>query len=385
LFPKILFQPIDAIHSMAVPLSMTDSSLNISIQDVTKTYGDFYALKNVSLEVTSGEFLTLLGPSGSGKTTLLMVLAGFTSPDYGSVKFGDEEVILKPPHLRGIGMVFQNYALFPHMNVAENVGYHQKLRGVSKEDTRKSVDEALATVKLDGLGHRRVDELSGGQRQRVALARAIVFKPKILLMDEPLSALDKKLREEMQIELRQLHDSLNMTTVYVTHDQKEALTMSDRIAVINDGQLMQLGTPNQIYQSPNNAFIADFIGESSLLPATVKNGVASIGSSKLQVASKLEKDGDFLLVIRPEKLFIAGTKARDTNHFQGVVEDSIFQGESQLMVIKLDPKTYGDQSLRMRLPNSSVAQDELPGIGEKITVGLKVVDSYFVEQADVGA
>ena len=148
---------------------------------------------------------------------------------------------------------------------------------------------------------------------------------------------------------------------------------------------MQLGTPNQIYQSPNNAFIADFIGESSLLPATVKNGVASIGSSKLQVAQKLEKDGDFLLVIRPEKLFIAGTKARDTNNFQGVVEDSIFQGESQLMVIKLDPKTYGDQSLRMRLPNSSVAQDELPGIGEKITVGLKVVDSYFVEQADVGA
>jgi putative spermidine/putrescine transport system ATP-binding protein len=364
---------------------MTDNSLNISIHDVTKTYGDFYALKNVSLEVTSGEFLTLLGPSGSGKTTLLMVLAGFTSPDYGSVKFGDEEVILKPPHLRGIGMVFQNYALFPHMNVAENVGYPQKLRGVTKEDTRKSVEEALATVKLDGLGHRRVDELSGGQRQRVALARAIVFKPKILLMDEPLSALDKKLREEMQIELRQLHDSLNMTTVYVTHDQKEALTMSDRIAVINDGQLMQLGTPNQIYQSPNNAFIADFIGESSLLPATVKNGVASIGSSKLQVASKLEKDGDFLLVIRPEKLFIAGTKARDSNHFQGVVEDSIFQGESQLMVIKLDPKTYGDQSLRMRLPNSSVAQDELPDIGEKITVGLKVVDSYFVEQADVGA
>jgi len=364
---------------------MTDSSLNISIHDVTKTYGDFYALKNVSLEVTSGEFLTLLGPSGSGKTTLLMVLAGFTSPDYGSVKFGDEEVILKPPHLRGIGMVFQNYALFPHMNVAENVGYPQKLRGVSKEETRKSVEEALATVKLDGLGHRRVDELSGGQRQRVALARAIVFKPKILLMDEPLSALDKKLREEMQIELRQLHDSLNMTTVYVTHDQKEALTMSDRIAVINDGQLMQLGTPNQIYQSPNNAFIADFIGESSLLPATVKNGVASIGSSKLQVAQKLEKDGDFLLVIRPEKLFIASTKARDANHFQGVVADSIFQGESQLMVITLDPKTYGDQSLRMRLPNSSVSQDELPGIGEKITVGLKVVDSYFVEQADVGA
>jgi putative spermidine/putrescine transport system ATP-binding protein len=250
---------------------MKNSSLNISIANITKKYGDFFALNDVSLDVTSGEFLTLLGPSGSGKTTLLMVLAGFTSPDHGSVKFGDEEVVLKPPHLRGIGMVFQNYALFPHMNVEQNVGYPQKLRGVSTAETKTSVEEALATVKLDGLGHRRVDELSGGQRQRVALARAIVFKPQILLMDEPLSALDKKLREEMQIELRQLHDSLNMTTVYVTHDQKEALTMSDRIAVINDGQLQQLGSPNDIYQKPNNAFIADFIGESSLVPVTVKN------------------------------------------------------------------------------------------------------------------
>ena len=363
---------------------MADSSLNISINDVTKTYGDFHALKDVSLEVTSGEFLTLLGPSGSGKTTLLMVLAGFTSPDYGSVKFGDEEVILKPPHLRGIGMVFQNYALFPHMNVVENVGYPQKLRGVSKEDTRESVENALATVKLDGLGHRRIDELSGGQKQRVALARAIVFQPKILLMDEPLSALDKKLREEMQIELRQLHDSLNMTTVYVTHDQKEALTMSDRIAVINDGQLMQLGTPNEIYRRPNNSFIADFIGESSSLPATVKNGIARIGSGKLKCAQKLERDGDFLLVIRPEKLFIANKKSSDANHFEGVVEDSIFQGESQLMVIKLDPQNYGGQLLRVRLPNGSAQDDELPSIGEKVILALKAADSYFVEAANGG-
>ena len=197
---------------------MQSNALNISIKSVTKTYGDFHALNDVNLEVNSGEFLTLLGPSGSGKTTLLMVLAGFTRPDYGSVKLGEEEIILKPPHLREIGMVFQNYALFPHMNVEDNIGYPQKLRGVSKSETKLNVDEALSIVKLDGLGKRRVGELSGGQKQRVALARAIVFKPKILLMDEPLSALDKKLREEMQIELRQLHDSLNITTVYVTHD-----------------------------------------------------------------------------------------------------------------------------------------------------------------------
>ena len=200
---------------------MQSNALNISINSITKTYGSFHALKDVTLEVKSGEFLTLLGPSGSGKKTLLMVLAGFTRPDYGSVKFGDEEVVLKPPHLRQIGMVFQNYALFPHMNVQQNIGYPQKLRGISKAAIKTSVEEALNILKLDGLGTSGVGELSGGQRQRVALARAIVFKPQILLMDEPLSALDKKLREEMQIELRQLHDSLNITTVYVTHDQKK--------------------------------------------------------------------------------------------------------------------------------------------------------------------
>ena len=271
---------------------MQSNALNISIKSITKTYGDFHALNDVNLEVNSGEFLTLLGPSGSGKTTLLMVLAGFTRPDYGSVKFGEEEVILKPPHLREIGMVFQNYALFPHMNVEDNIGYPQKLRGVSKSETKLSVDEALSIVKLDGLGKRRVGELSGGQKQRVALARAIVFKPKILLMDEPLSALDKKLREEMQIELRQLHDSLNITTVYVTHDQKEALTMSDRIAVINDGQLMQLDTPNEIYKRPNNAFIADFIGESSLLSVKVQGGAAYLGASAICANQTPDRDGD---------------------------------------------------------------------------------------------
>ena len=358
----------------------------VRFRNVQKSYdGETLVVKNLNLEIEAGEFVTMLGPSGSGKTTCLMMLAGFETATHGEIELGGRPINNIPPHKRGIGMVFQNYALFPHMNVAENVGYPQKLRGVSKEETRESVENALATVKLDGLGHRRVDELSGGQRQRVALARAIVFKPKILLMDEPLSALDKKLREEMQIELRQLHDSLEMTTVYVTHDQKEALTMSDRIAVINDGQLMQLGTPNEIYRSPNNAFIADFIGESSLLPATVKNGIASIGSAKLKGTQRLEKDGDFLLVIRPEKLFIADKKSRYANHFEGVVEDSIFQGESQLMVIRLDPKTYGGQSLRMRLPNSSVDQKALPGIGENVTLGLKIADSYFVETSHGGA
>ena len=358
---------------------MKSSSLNISIKDITKTYGEFYALRDINLEVTSGEFLTLLGPSGSGKTTLLMALAGFTSPDYGSVKFGEEEVVLKPPHLRDIGMVFQNYALFPHMNVAQNVGYPQKLRGVSKKAIKETVDEALATVKLDGLGHRGVSELSGGQRQRVALARAIVFKPKILLMDEPLSALDKKLREEMQIELRHLHDSLNMTTVYVTHDQKEALTMSDRIAVINDGSLMQLGTPSEIYNSPNNAFIADFIGESSLIPIKVKGKKAYLGKVEVLVKHAVGKDSDYLLVVRPEKLFISTRKEKDTNLFSGIVTESIFQGESQLLLLQLDPDEYGDQSLQMRIANGSDLNGKIPTVGDKLSIGLRKLDSFLVE------
>ena len=213
-------------------------------------------LDNVDLDIRSGEFLTLLGPSGSGKTTLLTVLAGFTRPDHGSVRFGDDEMIRTPPHKRDVGMVFQSYALFPHMTVGENVAFPLRLRRVARTEAAQRVERALEMVRLGGYGGRGVDQLSGGQRQRVALARAMVFEPRILLMDEPLSALDKQLREHMQIELRQLHDKLGMTTVYVTHDQREALTMSDRIAVIDHGRIMQLDTPRQIYDRPANRFVA---------------------------------------------------------------------------------------------------------------------------------
>ena len=211
---------------------MKSSSLNISIKDVTKTYENFYALKNIDLEVTSGEFLTLLGPSGSGKTTLLMVLAGFTSPDYGSVKFGEEEVVLKPPHLRDIGMVFQNYALFPHMNVEQNVGYPQKLRGINKTDMKKTVDEALATVKLDGLGHRGVSELSGGQRQRVALARLLRQQPLLVLADEPLSALDPVLAEEVMVAL------LDQAGCLVSLHRPDLVHHFDRVIGLRQGRLV---------------------------------------------------------------------------------------------------------------------------------------------------
>jgi len=201
--------------------SDTAASLSISVTALTKTYGDFFALNNVSIDVKAGEFLTLLGPSGSGKTTLLMAIAGFNRPDSGRICFGDDDVTVLPPHKRGVGMVFQNYALFPHMSVFENVAFPLKLRKIAADEKHRRVTEALKTVQLSDFSERGIDQLSGGQRQRVALARAFVFGPKILLMDEPLSALDKKLREEMQIELKQLHRQLGVTTVYVTHDQRE--------------------------------------------------------------------------------------------------------------------------------------------------------------------
>ncbi len=353
---------------------MTDSSgsLPITISNVTKTYGDVHALDSVDLAIQSGEFMTLLGPSGSGKTTLLMVLAGFTRPDFGSVKFGDSEVIRTPPHRRNVGMVFQNYALFPHMNVAKNVGFPLKLRGVSANDIDNRVESALETVQLGGYGKRGIDQLSGGQRQRVALARAIVFEPRILLMDEPLSALDKKLREHMQIELRQLHEKLGMTTVYVTHDQREALTMSDRIAVINHGKLMQLDTPRQLYDKPQNKFIADFIGESVFLPVDVNNGVASYAGTALSSESDVPDQGRVVLMIRPERLQIVdGTAAPDINRFEGHIEDTVFQGESTLVSVRL---ANGDIiSVRQ-----GATADTTANKGDAVTIGLHAKDTVMI-------
>jgi putative spermidine/putrescine transport system ATP-binding protein len=243
----------------------SNSGLQISFRSLAKAYGAYVALDGIDLDIAAGEFLTLLGPSGSGKTTLLMVLAGFVRPTSGSLTFGGKDVTTLPPHKRNIGVVFQSYALFPHMTVGANVAYPLKLRGVAKERMREQVGWALSLVKLEGLADRSIDQLSGGQRQRVALARAVVFKPDVLLMDEPLSALDKKLREHMQIEIRKLHETLGVTTVYVTHDQREALTMSDRIAVINHGRFEQIDAPRTLYERPASSFVANFIGDATVL------------------------------------------------------------------------------------------------------------------------
>lgn len=353
-------------------------ALPITVGRVTKTYGSFHALDNVDLEIRNGEFLTLLGPSGSGKTTLLMVLAGFTRPDSGSVLFGDREVVRLAPHKRDVGMVFQSYALFPHMDVTGNIGFPLRLRGVGGRELLDRVDQALETVKLGGFGKRRVDELSGGQRQRVALARAIVFEPRILLMDEPLSALDKQLREHMQVELRQLHEKLGMTTVYVTHDQREALTMSDRVAVIDKGRIMQLDTPRHLYERPCDRFVAEFIGESAFLPVVVKDGIATLDASPLRLADGIKSDdGDKLLMLRPEKLRILSngeTQGADTNVLEGHVARFIYQGESFVLDVMLSSGT----SVSVRGMTSSQTMSSLPESGQPVRLAFDRSDTFLI-------
>ncbi|WP_448955347.1 ABC transporter ATP-binding protein [Labrys neptuniae] len=309
-------------------------SAQVSIRAIHKAYGSFKALDGIALDIEAGEFLTLLGPSGSGKTTLLNVLAGFVRPDSGSVLVDKAEFLTLPPHKRNLGMVFQNYALFPHMDVFGNVAYPLKLRGVSGGELDRRVAGALETVQMGHLAKRGVHELSGGQRQRVALARAIVFEPRLLLMDEPLSALDKNLREQMQIELKRLHKKLGMTTVYVTHDQREALTLSDRIAVINRGRLAQLDKPRAIYERPVDKFVAGFIGETSLLPVTRLADRVSLFDRDLRTEHPLPQAGTAWLVVRPENLKLCGEAGRD-NRIAGHVVDVVYQGDSSLLSVKL--------------------------------------------------
>jgi putative spermidine/putrescine transport system ATP-binding protein len=250
---------------------MNPTSAFVEFRNVQKSYdGETLVVKDFNLSIAKGEFVTMLGPSGSGKTTCLMMLAGFEPVTHGEILLKGRSINDVPPHKRGIGMVFQNYALFPHMTVAENLAFPLKVRKFSAADVEAKVKQALEMVELPGFGHRRPAQLSGGQQQRVAVARALVFDPELILMDEPLGALDKQLREQMQYEIKHIHESLGVTMVYVTHDQSEALTMSDRIAVFEDGVVQQLASPADLYEKPENAFVAGFIGENNQLDGTVR-------------------------------------------------------------------------------------------------------------------
>ena len=314
------------------------SGAAVLLERLDKRYGTVMAVRELSLAMEPGEFITLLGPSGSGKTTTLMMIAGFEFPSSGEIYIDGRPIVHTPPYRRNVGMVFQNYALFPHMTVAENVGFALKQRGVDKPGIAARVAEVLATVQLAGLEARYPQQLSGGQQQRVALARAIVFNPRVLLMDEPLSALDKQLREDLQLEIKHLHRRLGITFIYVTHDQREALIMSDRIAVMNEGRIEQLGTPAELYDRPANRFVASFVGESNFLEGRVEALEAKVavvrlaGTSVRAMAARALGVGDKVAIaVRPEKILFAPAErtapAPDLNRLRATVREVAFVGE----------------------------------------------------------
>ncbi|MDX0438081.1 polyamine ABC transporter ATP-binding protein [Sinorhizobium medicae] len=306
----------------------------IHFDNVSKAFGVMTVVDNLELAIQQGEFVSMLGPSGSGKTTLLMMLAGFEAPSSGSISVKGKRVDALPPYKRNMGVVFQNYALFPHMTVAENVAFPLKMRGVSRSETAERVGKALDMVQLGQFHERRPSQLSGGQQQRVALARALVFEPEVVLMDEPLGALDKKLREQMQMDIRDIHHRLGLTIVFVTHDQAEALTMSDRIAIFNHGKIEQIGKPSEIYDRPTTQFVAEFIGETNLLSGRVtacRNGLLDVaveGGQQIEVAStaKFEPGEHVKVSVRPERIELAPAGG-SANELSVRVSDVVYRGD----------------------------------------------------------
>ncbi|WP_448953594.1 ABC transporter ATP-binding protein [Labrys neptuniae] len=323
--------------------SEKDGAKFVEFIDVEKMYGSFHAVRHLNLDIRRGEFLTFLGPSGSGKTTTLNMLAGFERPSEGMIRLNGRPVERMPPYERNIGMVFQNYALFPHMSVADNVAFPLSVRNVPKSEIGPRVVRALEMVKLDQFKDRKPTQLSGGQQQRVALARALVYEPTLVLMDEPLGALDKKLREHMQIELKQLHEMLGVTVVYVTHDQSEALTMSDRVAIFETGVIAQIGTPDKLYNEPATAFVASFIGENNALDGTVErvNGAecAVVLPDGLKVIARpvgaVSPGAPVQLAIRPEQIKLAAEMRDDDNRVSATVDGCIYHGDHQRLLARL--------------------------------------------------
>lgn len=327
---------VDAVSvGAAVPL--------VRFSGVRKTYdGKTLIIRNLDLDIQKGEFLTLLGPSGSGKTTCLMMLAGFETPTDGTISLEGRRLDNMPPHRRNIGMVFQNYALFPHMTVGQNLAFPLSVRGLSKTDIAVKVTRALGMVRLQGYEDRRTTQLSGGQQQRVALARALVFEPRLVLMDEPLGALDKQLREYMQLEIKQLHATLGLTVVYVTHDQSEALTMSDRIAVFNDGIIQQIGAPRVIYEEPANSFVAQFIGENNRLDGQVETVDGAYCAVRLNtgervIARAINVAGSgqqTSISLRPEKVHIVAPEGgRPINQITARIRDLLYLGDHARLLL----------------------------------------------------
>ncbi|MGH2614116.1 MAG: ABC transporter ATP-binding protein [Thermomicrobiales bacterium] len=329
---------------------------------IEKRYGPVIAVDDVSLDIAPGEFVTLLGPSGSGKTTTLMMLAGFEIPTAGEIYVDDDPIASVPPYRRNIGMVFQNYALFPHMTVGENIAFPLQMRRMNRAEITRQTSAVLQLVGLPGYEGRYPRQLSGGQQQRVAVARALVFNPRVLLMDEPLGALDKQLRERLQLEIKALHEQLGVTIIYVTHDQEEALIMSDHIAVMNEGLIEQFGRPTELYDEPSSRFVANFIGESNFIEGTLQRldgataciDAPGLGELRAPVHPGLAASAPVSLTVRPEKLVTTDDGAApDMNAVSGTVEDVVFVGEMRRYVVLLP----GGQRLVLKAQNRAGVQN----------------------------
>ena len=356
---------------------MADQQPMVRFENVQKSYdGETLVVKNLNLDIAKGEFLTMLGPSGSGKTTTLMMLAGFEPATHGEIWLNDRPINNVPPHKRGIGMVFQNYALFPHMTVAENLAFPLVVRNMGKADIEAKVKRALGMVKLPGFENRKPGQLSGGQQQRVAVARALVFEPDLVLMDEPLGALDKQLREQMQFEIKHIHERLGVTVVYVTHDQTEALTMSDRVAVFNDGVIQQLSSPEDLYDQPQNSFVAQFIGENNKFAGTITS--ANKDTCKVRLDSGEEvlalnvvggKAGSrSLLSIRPESIDINPAAKSTDNRLDADVRELIFLGDHLRVRLKVAGNDEFIVKVRHRGADTTLKE------GGKVKVGWQATD-----------
>jgi spermidine/putrescine transport system ATP-binding protein len=367
---------------------------DVVIEEVSKTFGDFQALNSVALEIHGGEFFSLLGPSGCGKTTLLRIIAGFETPDTGSVCIEGSDVLRLPPNRRQVNTVFQNYALFPHLSVFENVAFSLRLKRQSATVINSRVSEYLQLVQLEGHRDKKPAQLSGGQKQRVAIARALINEPRVLLLDEPLSALDAKLRQHMLIELDQIHDKIGITFIYVTHDQQEALSVSDRIAVMNQGNVLQVGTPHEIYESPGTDFVARFIGDTNLFDGKVVSvrrmnkepleymlelDIPDMGRIKVTTIDETQVGQTVSFTVRPEKIIIAkeksATKREDINHFQGIVDEPIYSGFQTKFYVKI-----GDSLIRVMKQHANYS-DEGPEIvwQDNVYLSWSANDGYVVE------
>ena len=339
----------------------------IELVNLTKTYDRAPVLKGINLSIERGEFFSLLGPSGCGKTTTLRLIGGFESADTGEVRIDGVDMVDVPPENRPVNTVFQSYALFPHLSVADNVAFGLRFQKASKAETTTRVGDALELVRLSSYGKRKAHQLSGGQQQRVALARALVLRPKVLLLDEPLGALDAKLRKTLQVELRALHQDVGITFVYVTHDQEEALTMSDRMAVMNEGEIEQIGTPKETYEEPASAYVADFLGVANLLPARVTTSGRVLVNGSEHSADTAGVSGDCTILIRPERVLLSPLGTGQTEAVPAVVEQRVYVGAVTQVLLRL-----GEYKLQ-----ALIANDGSPLCGEEG----ESVDAYFPPNA----